>query len=66
MIADKLSLVVDSETRGDTIGVMQAVLDTQFWLATHVTYRQHGLRHHVHRRVAGAALCRAPACSPKR
>ena len=37
IIADKLSLVVDSETRGDTIGVMRAVLDTQFWLATHVT-----------------------------
>ncbi len=36
LIADKLSLVLDS-THGDTIGVMQAVLDTQFWLATHVT-----------------------------
>jgi Cytochrome C assembly protein len=37
IIADKLSLLVDGETRGDTIGVMRAVLDTQFWLATHVT-----------------------------
>jgi ABC-type transport system involved in cytochrome c biogenesis permease subunit len=37
LIADKLSLLVDSESRGDTIGVMRAVLDTQFWLATHVT-----------------------------
>jgi ABC-type transport system involved in cytochrome c biogenesis permease subunit len=37
IIADKLSLVVDSETRGDTIGVMRAVLDTQFWLSLHVT-----------------------------
>jgi ABC-type transport system involved in cytochrome c biogenesis permease subunit len=31
LIADKLSL-----TERDTIGVMEAVLDTQFWLATHV------------------------------
>ncbi len=37
IVADKLSLLVDSESRGDTIGVMRAVLDTQFWLATHVT-----------------------------
>ncbi len=37
LVADKLSLLVDSESRGDTIGVMRAVLDTQFWLATHVT-----------------------------
>jgi ABC-type transport system involved in cytochrome c biogenesis permease subunit len=37
IIADKLSLVYNSETRGDMVGVMQAVLDTQFWLATHVT-----------------------------
>jgi ABC-type transport system involved in cytochrome c biogenesis permease subunit len=36
LIADRLSLVLDN-SRGDTIGVMQAVLDTQFWLATHVT-----------------------------
>jgi ABC-type transport system involved in cytochrome c biogenesis permease subunit len=36
LIADKLSLSVD-QSRGDTVGVMQAVLDTQFWLATHVT-----------------------------
>jgi ABC-type transport system involved in cytochrome c biogenesis permease subunit len=36
LIADKLSLALDN-THGDTIGVMQAVLDTQFWLATHVT-----------------------------
>ncbi|MCC7085657.1 MAG: cytochrome c biogenesis protein CcsA [Pirellulales bacterium] len=36
IIADRLSLVYDM-TRGDTVGVMQAVLDTQFWLATHVT-----------------------------
>jgi ABC-type transport system involved in cytochrome c biogenesis permease subunit len=36
LVADKLSLVLDN-TRGDTIGVQQAVLDTQFWLATHVT-----------------------------
>ena len=31
MIAHYLSL-----DEGDTLGVMQAVLDTQFWLATHV------------------------------
>ena len=28
---------LETNTGGDTIGVMQAVLDTQFWLATHVT-----------------------------
>lgn len=37
MIADRLSLTYDGKTRGDTVGVMEAVLDTQFWLATHVT-----------------------------
>jgi ABC-type transport system involved in cytochrome c biogenesis permease subunit len=37
VIAEKLALVVDGTTKGETIGVMQAVLDTQFWLATHVT-----------------------------
>ncbi|HEY2882670.1 MAG TPA: cytochrome c biogenesis protein CcsA, partial [Pirellulales bacterium] len=36
IIADRLSLML-GESRGDTIGVMQAVLDTSFWLATHVT-----------------------------
>src|SRR5262249_16285130 len=36
LVADKLSLLT-SETQGDTLAVMQAVLDTQFWLATHVT-----------------------------
>jgi len=33
LIADKLSL---DPSHPDNIGVMQAVLDTQFWLATHV------------------------------
>ncbi len=37
LVADKLTLLLDTATGGDTIGVMQAVLDTQFWLATHVT-----------------------------
>ena len=37
IVADKLSLLLDTASGGDTIGVMQAVLDTQFWLATHVT-----------------------------
>ncbi len=36
LVADKLALLT-SESHGDTIGVIQAVLDTQFWLATHVT-----------------------------
>ncbi len=58
IIADKLSLVVDSETRGDTIGVMQAVLDTQFWLATHVTTINLGLRDHVRRRTVGPVVRR--------
>ena len=37
LISDKLTLLLEPSTGGDTIGVMQAVLDTQFWLATHVT-----------------------------
>jgi ABC-type transport system involved in cytochrome c biogenesis permease subunit len=37
IIADKLTLLLEPASGGDTIGVMQAVLDTQFWLATHVT-----------------------------
>jgi hypothetical protein len=37
LIADKLTLLLEPASGGDTIGVMQAVLDTQFWLATHVT-----------------------------
>ncbi|HZZ28196.1 MAG TPA: cytochrome c biogenesis protein CcsA, partial [Pirellulales bacterium] len=37
LVADKLSLLLETSSGGDTIGVMQAVLDTQFWLATHVT-----------------------------
>ena len=37
LVADKLSLLLETSSGGDTIGVIQAVLDTQFWLATHVT-----------------------------
>src|ERR1700690_83033 len=37
LVADKLTLLLETSSGGDTIGVMQAVLDTQFWLATHVT-----------------------------
>ncbi|HTQ39524.1 MAG TPA: cytochrome c biogenesis protein CcsA [Pirellulales bacterium] len=37
LLADRLTLLLEPSTGGDTISVMQAVLDTQFWLATHVT-----------------------------
>ncbi|HZZ28528.1 MAG TPA: cytochrome c biogenesis protein CcsA [Pirellulales bacterium] len=37
LLADRLTLLLEPSSGGDTISVMQAVLDTQFWLATHVT-----------------------------
>ena len=36
LIAHLLTTLVDSH-KGDSITMMQAVLDSQFWLATHVT-----------------------------
>ena len=43
-------------TDGDTLGVLQAVLDTQFWLATHVVCITLGYATTYHRRPAGRAL----------
>ena len=45
------SIVAHNLAAGDTLDVMQAVLDTNFWLATHVTAVTHGLPGHVRRRV---------------
>ncbi len=41
---------------GDTFIVLQAVLDTQFWLATHVITHQHGLCSHLPHRSVGHPL----------
>ena len=41
---------------GDTFTVLQAVLDTQFWLATHVVCITLGLRDDVRRRAVRRAV----------
>ena len=49
---------------GDTVSVMQAVLDTQFWLATHVTCITLGYTTTFVAGILGMLLILAGVCSP--
>jgi hypothetical protein len=51
LIAHHLSL------GGDTLEMMRAVLDSNFWLGTHVVTVTHRLLRHLPRRIARADLC---------
>jgi hypothetical protein len=57
VIAHSLSLDSSLNPTGDTMEMMRAVLDSNFWLATHVVMHYHWLLNHLPRWFSWDCLC---------